>query len=61
LGKGFDLQTLLDEVARHYLQRAMAQTGGRKKQAAELLGFSNYQTLGNWMTKLDVQNDDRIE
>lgn len=61
LGNGFDLQALLDEVARHYMQRALAETGRRKKHAAELLGFSNYQTLGNWMTKLGVQHDDNSE
>lgn len=61
MGKGFDLQALLDEVARHYLQRALTQTGNRKKYAAELLGFANYQTLGNWMAKLGVPHDDKNE
>ncbi len=59
LSKGFDLQVLLDDVARHYLQRAIAQTGGRKKQASELLGFSNYQTLGNWLTRLGVAHEEK--
>ena len=61
LGNGFDLQALLDEVARHYMQRALVQASHKKKHAAELLGFSNYQTLGNWMAKLGMQQDDRGE
>ncbi|MFC5771732.1 sigma-54 interaction domain-containing protein [Thauera sinica] len=61
LHKGFDLQGLLDGVAHHYLVRAMAQTGNRKKQAAELLGFSNYQTLTNWLRKHGLENEDNNE
>lgn len=58
LGKGFDLQTILDDVSRHYLTRAMAQAGNRKKRAAELLGMSNYQTLGNWLQRLGLDSID---
>lgn len=61
LCKGFDLQALLDDVARHYLLRAMAQTGNRKKRAAEILGFTNYQTVGNWMDRLDLTIEDANE
>lgn len=58
LHKGFDLQTLLDEVSRHYLERAMQQASNRKKLAAELLGFPHYQTLTNWLRRFDLEGAD---
>lgn len=54
LGSGFKLSDLLGEVTRHYLERALAETQGSKTRAAELLGFSNYQTLSNWLKKYGV-------
>jgi DNA-binding NtrC family response regulator len=56
LTQGFDLKELLDEVARDYIARAMKQSGDRKTVAAELLGFPNYQTFGNWMRRLGVDS-----
>jgi transcriptional regulator with GAF, ATPase, and Fis domain len=56
LTQGFDLKELLDEVARDYIARAMKQSGDRKTVAAELLGFPNYQTFGNWMRRLGVES-----
>lgn len=58
LGQGFDLQVLLDDVARHYFRRALQKSGNKKKQASELLGFTHYQTFGNRAEKLGVQLDD---
>ena len=58
LGNGFDLQGILDDVSRRYIVKAFAASGGKKKRAAELLGFSNYQTLGNWAGKLGVRFDE---
>ena len=55
LTQGFDLKGLLDEVARDYVARALKQSGDRKTVAAELLGFPNYQTFGNWMKRLGVE------
>ena len=55
---GFDLQALLDEVSRHYFRRAFEQSGNRKKRAAELLGFTHYQTFGNRAEKLGFSFDD---
>jgi transcriptional regulator with PAS, ATPase and Fis domain len=52
LGNGFDLKGLLADVARDYINRAMAETCNRKIKAADLLGFRNYQTLSNWVKKL---------
>jgi transcriptional regulator with PAS, ATPase and Fis domain len=48
---GIALEGLLDHVAKHYLVRALQLTHGNKSKAAELLGFSNYQTLTNWMKR----------
>lgn len=59
LGKGFDLQELLDEISRHYIDRALQKSGHKKKRAAELLGFSNYQTLSNWAGRLGVGLDEK--
>ncbi|WP_284446559.1 sigma-54 interaction domain-containing protein [Fluviibacter phosphoraccumulans] len=59
LGKGFDLQELLDEISRHYIGRALQKSGNKKKLAAELLGFSNYQTLSNWAGRLGVGLDEK--
>ena len=59
LGKGFELQALLDEISRHYISRALLKSGNKKKRAAELLGFSSYQTLSNWADRLGVELDDK--
>ncbi|QDG52053.1 AAA family ATPase [Persicimonas caeni] len=50
----FDLEDILNEVKRHYIQRALAETDGVKKRATELLGLGTRQTLSNWMDKLGV-------
>jgi DNA-binding NtrC family response regulator len=55
LGDGFDLRTLLTEVARHYLVRALGESGGNKTRAAALLGLPSYQTLTNWLAKYRVK------
>lgn len=61
LGNGFDLQQLLDEISRRYIDRAMEKSGQKKKKAAEMLGFSNYQTLGNWMDRLGLNSEETKE
>jgi len=47
----FDLEDVIHEVASHYLERALEDSGGVKKSAAKLLNFKNYQTLDNWLKK----------
>lgn len=54
LEQGVSLPDLLGEVARHYLERAMAQAHGNKTEAARLLGLGSYQTLTNWLQKYGV-------
>ncbi|WP_175751372.1 sigma-54 interaction domain-containing protein [Burkholderia ambifaria] len=54
LDQGISLPELIAGVARHYLERAMAQTHGNKSEAARLLGLGSYQTLTNWLQKYGV-------
>lgn len=54
LEHGISLPELMADVARHYLERAMAQTHGNKSEAARLLGLGSYQTLSNWLQKYGV-------
>jgi transcriptional regulator with PAS, ATPase and Fis domain len=55
LGDGFELQKLMDEVARHYLARAMKEANGNKTKAAALVGLPSYQTLTNWLDRYGVE------
>ena len=58
LGRALDhpisLPEIIGDVARHYLERAMAQTHGNKSEAARLLGVGSYQTLSNWLQKYGI-------
>lgn len=54
LGDGFSLQNLLEDVQRHYLDRAMEEAHGVKRRAAEMLGYANYQTLDAQLKRLNV-------
>lgn len=54
LGEGLDLENIMSDVACHYLERAMKETGGNKSKAAKLIGFNNYQTLTNWLKKYEL-------
>lgn len=54
LGGGFCLQTLLEDIQRRYLERAMEEASGIKTKAAELLGMSSYQTLDAQLKRLGV-------
>ncbi|MEW6730862.1 MAG: AAA family ATPase, partial [Acidobacteriota bacterium] len=51
IGNGFKIEALLEEVARHYLERAFNQANGNNSEAAKLIGLSNYQTFINWKKK----------
>ncbi|MBP7634987.1 sigma 54-interacting transcriptional regulator [Candidatus Ozemobacteraceae bacterium] len=53
------LEELLDDVSRQYLDRAMKHTRGNKTEAADLLGFKNYQTLTNWLKRLGMEDANR--
>lgn len=51
MGENFNLNDVLGEVAMHYIVMALEICDGKKSKAARMLGFSNYQTLSNWMKK----------
>jgi DNA-binding NtrC family response regulator len=54
LGEGLKLLELLQEVARHYLKRAMDESDNNKTKAAALVGLPSYQTFTNWLAKYKV-------
>ncbi len=54
LGDGLILPELLEQVARHYLKRAMEESDGNKTEAAKLVGLPSYQTLTNWLDRYKV-------
>ena len=54
LGDGLDLPGLMAELARHYLERTLAEAHGNKTRAADLVGLPSYQTLTNWMRRYGV-------
>lgn len=55
LGDGFDLQEVMAEVAKHYLERALEQSRGNKSEAARLVGLPSYQTFTNWLERYEVK------
>jgi transcriptional regulator with PAS, ATPase and Fis domain len=55
LDQAISLPDIIGKVARHYLERAMAQTHGNKSEAARLLGIGSYQTLSNWLQKYGIE------
>ncbi len=55
IADGFNIQEVMSEVARHYLQRGMDECGGNKSKTAKILGLPNYQTLSNWLKKYDLE------
>lgn len=55
LSQQFDFNELVSEVYRHYIERALRESHGNKRKAAELLGLKNYQTLSNWMEKYHIE------
>lgn len=54
LGDGFNLPKLMQNLAQHYLVRALEETHGNKTKAAELVGLPSYQTFSNWLKKYHV-------
>lgn len=55
LGDKFNLPELIAEVATHYLNRALEESGQNKTKAAKLVGLSNYQTFDNWLEKYQLK------
>ena len=55
LGDNFSLESLLNDIHRHYLRRAMEEANGVKTRAARMLGMSSYQTLDAQLKRLGVE------
>lgn len=49
VGRGIDINEVLDKTRRYYVEQALKLTAGQKGKAAKLLGLSNHQTLSNWL------------
>jgi transcriptional regulator with PAS, ATPase and Fis domain len=54
LGGEFKIEDVMEVVAKHYIEKALKEADGKKGKAAELIGLSSYQTLGNWMKKYNI-------
>nr|WP_314472206.1 sigma-54 dependent transcriptional regulator [uncultured Sphingomonas sp.] len=52
LGPSFNLDSILDQVAGHYIERALAEAKGNKSLAAKLIGYGSYQRLDARRAKL---------
>jgi DNA-binding NtrC family response regulator len=62
LGPAFKLDTLLDEVAAHYIERAIKAAAGNKSKAAKLIGFASYQRLDKHCSRLGLTSPlDRVQ
>jgi transcriptional regulator with PAS, ATPase and Fis domain len=61
LGRPFDdafnLDRVLHEVEKHYLERALQEASGNKTKAAAIIGFDNYQTFTNRLSKVRETKD----
>jgi len=54
LDENFDLEKTIAEVARHYLEKAMLESGGNKTKARKMLNFKSYQRLDLWLKKYSI-------
>ena len=50
----FDVFTAVDNIKRDYVERALARSKN-VSSAAKLLGLKNYQTLQNWINRLEIK------
>jgi len=50
----FDLQSIINEVARHYIIRVLDENRWRIQDSYRVLGFNTAQTCNNWMRKLNI-------
>lgn len=54
VSQGIDIQSIIGDLASHYIREALQITANNKTRAAQLLGLKNYQTLTNWMEKYGI-------
>ena len=57
LGEGFSLDELLDDVRRTYVTQAMEEANGIQKDAADMLGLKNSETLRKQLLRLGIRKD----
>lgn len=50
----FNLQSILNEVATHYMIRVLESNNWNSKDCWRTLGFNSNQTCKNWMNKLNL-------
>ena len=55
IDNGFCIESLIAEVAKIYLEKALKESGDNKTKAAKKLGLKNYQTFTNWCKKHGVE------
>lgn len=55
LSQGIDIQGIIGEIEAHYIKKALAITGGLKKDAAQLLGYNSYQNLDARIKKYGIE------
>jgi DNA-binding NtrC family response regulator len=55
IGPGFDLNTVLDDISRRYVEQALDMSSGRLKRAAGILGV-NYRSLRYLIEKHDLKD-----
>ena len=54
ISEGIDLEGLITEVYRHYIERALLETGGNKSRATEVLRLGSYQNLNTRMKNCGI-------
>lgn len=52
-----DIVQLTDEIQKNYVKAALKASGNVKKQATQMLGLKDHQTLSNWMKRLQIDID----
>mgnify|MGYP000220372278 CR=1 FL=1 len=50
-----NIENLLDDIKKKYIISALEKSNNNKNKATKLLGLSNYQTLSNWIEKLNIK------
>jgi transcriptional regulator with PAS, ATPase and Fis domain len=54
IDEDFKIDELLSEIEKHYIEKALVETNGKKTKASELLGYNNYQTLTKKLKEFDI-------
>ncbi|WP_445945102.1 hypothetical protein [Shewanella sp.] len=52
-----DIVQLTDEIQKNYVKAALKASSNVKKQATQMLGLKDHQTLTNWMKRLMIEID----